>query len=255
VSAERSAAAYGDFVRNRRIAVVGPARTLLDRRLGASIDDHDLIVRFNDAFDLFPIPPKLAEDIGARTDVLYCNQVVLRKILERDRADRERLLAHLHDIRYIACTNNSLSFTGDGEPTPQCGSEDAHVIDSVDAWLREGGARTRLRVVSAASAILARWLDGNWARTGLVGVFDLLTFDPASVFVCGMTFYHGGGHLLAAPSAEMHPLRNRDGSLAQSASGRGHDSYRELDIARVLARVFRQTLTVDSDLAALIDHQ
>ena len=47
--------------------------------------------------------------------------------------------------------------------------------------------------------------------------------------------------------AVMHPLRNRDGSPAQSADGIGHNSYLERDIMRVLARAYRSRLSVDED--------
>jgi hypothetical protein len=67
-----------------------------------------------------------------------------------------------------------------------------------------------------------------------------------------MTFYHGGGHLLAPPSAEMHPLKNRDGSRAESVDGVGHDSYRELEVMKTLVRCFARTIELDSTLDSLI---
>lgn len=53
-----------DLVRQKRVAVVGNARSLSDTAFGAEIDDHDLIVRFKFA----PIPSTVSH--GSRTDVI-----------------------------------------------------------------------------------------------------------------------------------------------------------------------------------------
>lgn len=217
--------AYAGFLRGKRVALVGPARTLLGRARGPAIDDHEVVVRVNDVFDLMPFPADLAADIGARTDVLYCNQVILeRRLLDR-RGKLDRSLTN--GLRFVVCTNNSLALTRD-VPDP------------------------RLRVVRAAAETLSAWLNGNWARTGLVTIFDLLTFDVARLFVTGMTFFHGGGHLLAPPEAELHPQKNRDGSWARDASGRGHDSFLELEVMRLLVDECRGVLDTDDELADLL---
>lgn len=52
----------------RRVVIVGPAASLVGRGLGAWIDGHDLIVRFNLAC---PTPERLKPEIGSRTDILY----------------------------------------------------------------------------------------------------------------------------------------------------------------------------------------
>jgi hypothetical protein len=209
---------YARLVGGKTVAVVGFARTMLGQGRGPYIDGHDLVVRFNDAFVL-PRTPELAADIGTRTDILYCNQVILRRARAAgfDGAGLE----------YVVCTNNSLSFTVDAD-TPSA---------------------TRFRVVHAASEMLSRWLQGNWARTGLVGILDLLSFDVRRLFITGMTFYHGGGHLLMPESQEMHPRKNRDGTWAQSSSGQGHDSYLELDVMRRLAQEFSGVLETDEALS------
>jgi hypothetical protein len=219
--------AYSRLVRGKTIAVVGPARTLLGRNQGAHIDAHDLVVRFNDTFDL-PSRPGMAADVGGRTDILYCNQVVLKQTI--DRASRQP------GLQYIVCTNNSLSFSVDNEPR-----------------LARRAPTPPLRVVHAPSATLSAWLRGNWARTGMVAILDLLSFDVRRLFITGMTFYHGGGHVLAPESRELHPLKNRDGSSSQSRSGQGHDSYLELEIMKVLAREYAQVIEVDETLATLLN--
>ena len=221
--------AYSQLVSGKTVAVVGPARTLLGTGHGPRIDSHDLVVRFNDTLDL-PSRPGLAADIGSRTDILYANQVILK-----------RALASGFDgtgLQYVVCTNNSLSF-------------EVEASDVAAALARHGSA-IRWRVVHAASEQLSRWLQGNWARTGLVGIVDLLSFDVRRLFITGMTFYHGGGHMLVPESQEMHPRKNRDGTWAQSKSGVGHDSYLELEVMKRLSQEYSAVLEMDDTLAALL---
>ena len=234
---------YARLVSGKSVAVVGPARTVVGTGYGPRVDAHDLVVRFNDTHDL-PENPALVADIGSRTDILYCNQVILKRAL----ADGSTW----EGLQYVVCTNNSVNFTAAGEPGPTCDRQDRRIIADVSAALAQRGSSTRVRVVHAASESLSRWLDGNWARTGLVGIVDLLNFDVRKLFITGMTFYHGGGHLLAPESMELHPRKNRDGSWAQSPSGLGHDSYLELEVMKRLAREHNSVVEVDETLRALL---
>ncbi len=246
------AADFNRFVAGRRVVVVGPARTLLGQGRGAEIDGYDVVVRLNQACGA-PEPAAPA-DVGARTDICYANQVVLRQELLADAARRERFLygcAHA-GVRFVVCTNNSLSFEPTGPPRAWCPAIDRRVLPDVAARLRLGGEGARLRVVYSASWFLHRWLDGHWARTGFVALFDLLMADPALLHVAGMTFYHGGGHVLAPAHAELSPRGNRDGSSSIATSGRGHDSTLELEAMRWLRRCFARQVTVDDELERLL---
>jgi hypothetical protein len=215
---------FARLVSGKTVAVVGPARTLLGTRGGHHIDSHDLVVRFNDAFEFLHGADLLA-DAGERTDILYCNPVILKQTLARGRARP--------GLAYVVCTNNSLSFVADAE-------------------VGATAFATPVRVVYAASAMLSKWLDGNWARTGMIAILDLLSFDVRRLFITGMTFYHGGGHLLAPASRELHPQKNRDGTSSRSPSGQGHDSYLELEVMRDLTRQFASVLEMDETLTALV---
>ena len=215
---------FARLVSGKTVAVVGPARTLIGTRRGPDIDAHDLVVRFNDAFDFLHGDDLLA-DAGERTDILYCNPVVLKQLLAGGRARP--------GLAYVVCTNNSLSFVADVDVPPP-------------------GSTPPLRVVYAASAMLSKWLDGNWGRTGMIAILDLLSFDVRRLFITGMTFYHGGGHLLVPASRELHPQKNRDGTSSRSPSGQGHDSYLELEVMRDLAREFAPVVEMDQTLTALV---
>lgn len=248
--------AYEQLLKNKSVAIVGPARTMLGKKQGRMIDTYDIVVRLNEVFEHLPVTPSLGDDIGTRVDIIYCNQVILKKnILKQEGVSHEKFIKICDDagIRYFVCTNNSLSFENTGKPSPSCDKQDKLVISDFKQFLSRHGMKTRFRLVYTASEILKGWLQGNWGRTGFIAVLDLLGFDISRLYVTGMTFYHGGGHLFSSDPIELHPLKNRDGTWARSHTGLGHNSYLELDIMRLLVRCFRPKLEVDEDLLMLLE--
>jgi hypothetical protein len=248
-------AGFARLVKARRLAVVGPARTLQGKRQGPLIDSFDLIARFNETFAVIGPGSEWATDYGTRTDIVYANQVILRTLLT-GRAARQRLADRCRalDVKYLVCTNNSGSYTAAGDPSPSCPAADAHVCRDLSALLGDHGLSTRCRVVTVVPQLLRTWMGGQVARSGFIGIADLMLLDAARVYVTGATFYHEGGHILADAAAVMHPLRNRDGSPARDAGGIGHDSYAECEIMRMLARAFHARVGVDEDLLKILGY-
>jgi hypothetical protein len=245
---------FANLVRGKRIAVVGPARTLIGRNKGEWIDSHDLVVRFNEAFTYLKGSDARPTDLGSRTDVLYCNQVVLRKnILDGLSAKRHFIaFAGESNLKYAVCTNNSLSYDNNGTPSVRCKKKDMNIPKLFARFLGDKVPGTKFRIVTTASALTIKWLNGNWGRTGFVALVDLLGYRPAQLSIAGMTFYHGGGHL-AAKGLDLHPRGNRDGTSSISSEGLGHDSHIELEILRRMTKTFRPILEIDQDLIGVLN--
>jgi len=246
---------YTRLLKNKRVAVVGPARTLIGRKQGSFIDSHDIVVRFNDAFQHLPVPSGLSDDIGTRADILYSNQVLLRKDILQQHGIRHIQLAKTCGevgTKYFVCTNNSLSFDKSGSPNPTCDRQDRRLASEFKKLLVHQRIQAGFRMVYAASETLMRWMNGNCGRTGFVAILDLLQFDIERLYVTGMTFYHGGGHLLSPDSTELHPLKNRDGTWARDETGLGHDSFVELELMRLIVQCFEKRVEVDDVLSALL---
>ena len=62
---------YYDYLKGKRIIMVGPAPYLEGQGLGKEIDKYDIVVRINHGILLAKNNP---EDYGSKTDVLYVNQ-------------------------------------------------------------------------------------------------------------------------------------------------------------------------------------
>ena len=61
-----------EFFKNKRVALVGPSKSIVGARLGEEIEGYDLVARMNHQW---PIPLHLQADVGVRMDLLYhcCN--------------------------------------------------------------------------------------------------------------------------------------------------------------------------------------
>lgn len=59
---------YLEYLMGKKVALVGPAPTIIGSKQGDLIDSYDIVVRVNKAV---PIPTHLTRDIGKRTNILY----------------------------------------------------------------------------------------------------------------------------------------------------------------------------------------
>lgn len=59
---------YNEYLRNKRVIIVGPANSLIGQKQGEFIDSFDVIIRPNNGWDL---PAHLKVDYGTRTDVAF----------------------------------------------------------------------------------------------------------------------------------------------------------------------------------------
>ncbi len=66
---------YADYLRDKRVIVVGTAPHVLKQAMGQQIDDHDIVVRINQGFMMLD---EYSESLGARTDVLYLTDRIFR---------------------------------------------------------------------------------------------------------------------------------------------------------------------------------
>ena len=59
---------FEDYIKDKSIALVGPASYMVGSGHGNEIEQHDVVIRLNRGIELVENYPN---DIGTRTDVLY----------------------------------------------------------------------------------------------------------------------------------------------------------------------------------------
>jgi hypothetical protein len=155
---------YTNYLKGKRVVVVGPAPSLEGAKSGELIDSYDIVVRLNVAL---PIVHGAEEDIGSRTDILY------HALAERSGRDIAPLVAEW-GLRYV-CSSY-----------PNC-----RWYTQININYLNKHVSTPTRIYRKATyRRLHRNLQGT-ANTGLMAIFDLLSFDINELFVVGFSFEDG----------------------------------------------------------------
>jgi hypothetical protein len=61
---------YNDFLKNKRVVLIAPSKSILKMVQGDHIDSYDIVIRLNKSL---PVPKHLYQYIGSKTDILYNN--------------------------------------------------------------------------------------------------------------------------------------------------------------------------------------
>ncbi len=228
-----------DEVRDRRVALVGPAQSLVGAARGDEIDAHDVVVRLNTTVEHLPFPNDSARDFGTRCDQLYVSYAYLDKLFEyrRDAFDRA---VDLVGLREVVCVDSLLKV--DAFP-------EAHRarVDSIREDLAVHHPHVHFRFESDLPRMLVYWLAGHAPRMGFAALVDLLVRQAKSLSLLGFTFYHGGGHLFRA----LQPTR-LDPTTSNSGRASLHNSRLELQLLQRLCEEGGAAISLDDTLEALV---
>ena len=162
---------YKEYLRGKRVVVVGPAPTIINTKQREHIDSYDVVVRLNKAL---PIPQNLVDDIGIRTDVLYncmnpspeCGDKISIPILEENGI--KFLVAPYpptKGYRFGQDINNYLKKV-DSHRIPFCYFDQNYFKELLE----------KIKL----------------PNTGISAILDLLSCDINELYITGFTFFKGG---------------------------------------------------------------
>ena len=163
---------YAGFLRGCRVALVGPAPSVVGTNQGETIDGFHRVVRLNHAL---PIPRDLRKDVGTRTDILYHNLWA-----ESPKAPPfEELVPVLKASVEWVCACH-----------PYSNAEGNHA-DHIDAFLAVLRGQVPFRTISPRAYLRLKWRNRFLPSAGLSAIQDLLRFDIRELYITGFTFYQG----------------------------------------------------------------
>lgn len=165
---------YADFLKGKRVVLVGPAPTVVGSRQADSIEGFDRVIRINHAL---PVPADLREDVGSRTDILYHN---VWKNSPKAIPFSELVPILLDTVQWVCTT------------CPYSNAEEGYA-DLIDAFQAELKGRLPFRAPDARAYIPFKWGMRCQPNAGITAIHDLLRFDIAELYITGFTFYQGGG--------------------------------------------------------------
>lgn len=168
---------FNDYIRSKKVAIVGPAEYMTGCNLGQEIDSHDVVVRINRSIELCE---KYKDDIGERTDILYSCLIEKSANAGKINPDSYKSLG----IEWV-CIPPKSSIQGIAVDN----SISEYASNSKLIKLKEV---VKTRVVDyklnnkIANKIMCR------PNTGYIAIFDLLNSNPSQLSIYGFSFYLDG---------------------------------------------------------------
>lgn len=164
---------YYNFIRNKRVIIVGPAGYLRGQKKGDFIDEFDIVVRINRSF---PLDMSDYEDLGKRTDIRYHNgsqNLVEGGPLHLDHPD-------ISNLKYISCI------------FPRHLDYFDHHINEMEKEINKSNSNVKFHSYTDIEQFVTfHHMMQVRPNAGVALVLDLLNYDPAQIHLSGMTFFKG----------------------------------------------------------------
>jgi len=162
--------AYANFLKGKRVAVVGPAPSIIGSKQRKLIDSYDVVVRINKAM---PVPKNLYKDTGGRCDVLYnCMNTS-----EECGGTIDFIALKKGKTKWIAC------------PYPKAGEFEKDVTK-----FEQINPKFPFHVIDTERYFAVENYIGTRPNTGIGTILDLLDHDIEELYITGFTFFQGGYH-------------------------------------------------------------
>jgi len=175
---------YGNFLRGRSVALIGPAPTIAGSNQSEYINSFDVVIRLNKAI---PIPKSIADDTGARCDVLYnC----LNKdpesggILNLDQLEKA-------GIKWVCC--------------PYAPTEDGFKRD-IEYFVKINNGRFPFHHIDTKLYLNMQSEVKCRPNTGIGTIVDILNYRISQLYITGFTFFKGGYHKDYRGYSEKHVM-------------------------------------------------
>ena len=167
-----------EFLKNKSVALVGPAKYMSGSNYGVEIDSHDVVVRINRGIESIK---SYGDDIGKRTDIYYSC------LIETSQQTGKLDVVELKDdykIKYIVAPPES-DFIGMSSKTDFHSLVDKSKMESFKKHIP-------IRIIEHDfHTDLAREVRCK-PNTGFLSIYDLLRFDIKKLSIYGFSFYLDG---------------------------------------------------------------
>tara|TARA_B100001250_G_C19790430_1_gene786232 strand:+ start:1495 stop:2214 length:720 start_codon:yes stop_codon:yes gene_type:complete len=162
------------YLNNKKVIVIGPSKSLLDRKDGSFIDSFDVVVRINRGIEP---TDTFSKEIGSRCDILY--NCMLEHPDNGGVIDVPYLVKH--NLKYVVY-HPEVSFGGKAINKPP-----KHLNHEKIKQLHLNGIKTEMIDCNFYNTISSQ--TNCRPNTGFIALFDLLRYNISELYITGFTFY------------------------------------------------------------------
>ena len=158
---------YYKYLYNKNVALVGPASSIIRSNSGKLIDTFDIVVRLNKSL---PLPKKIMNDIGSRTDILYNS--LNQTDFPGDNIINEEFFVG-NRIKFLCTSYPNISpFNSD-----------------IRHYLEKSTCTLPFRIVDTDLYYKIKKSIRSRPNTGIMAILDLLNTQLRKLYITGMNFY------------------------------------------------------------------
>lgn len=212
---------YHDFLKDKSVVIVGPAPSIINSNQGKFIDSFDIVVRINKAL---PIPPKLINDVGTKTDILYnC----LKQTSDCGGKINFNLLKN-NNVKYLSC------------PYPPI-----HPFkNDIAKFNKENKNYINFHHIDAQYYLKISQAMGTRPNSGICAILDILRFPIKKLYITGFTFFKGGYY------KEYRPLNENQVLSRMSKFGNHDQNKQKIYMKKVLLN--NNKVSLDNELKKIL---
>jgi len=179
---------YYSFLKDKKVAVVGPAKSIEGTRQGALIDSYDVVVRIKSVH----VPPELETDLGTKVDILYTDDESSNDIFPEDKVEKSGdkwvIRNKNEQIRnkniYAALENkkSDLKYICSAYPRGEW------FFNRFESALQTFSENYNVRIINDQPYFEIK-RQTNRPNAGFCAIIDLLTAPISELYVTGIDFY------------------------------------------------------------------
>jgi hypothetical protein len=171
------AVSFKDFIKNKKVAIVGPAKYLMESSYGKEIDSHDVVVRINRSIETCD---KFEKDVGKKSDIIY--NCLIEKPENAGIINIDYFVQK--GIQYV-CIPPSSSMQGYAT-----GNNLSNSINT--KTFKKLSERFQTRIIDyKLNNEIAKEIKCR-PNTGFLAIYDLLSMNPKQLSIYGFSFYLDG---------------------------------------------------------------
>jgi hypothetical protein len=169
---------FEELIKDKNIALVGPAKYLTNSGYGSDINNHDMVIRLNRGYEL--VTENFC-DIGDRTDILY--SCLIERAGNAGKIDPKQLKERFN-IKMVVAPPHS-DYRGKSNQTRLHELVDQRKVQEIAKLMP-------VRIVDHHfHNVLAEKVNCK-PNTGFMAIYDLLRYKPKSLSIYGFSFYLDG---------------------------------------------------------------
>lgn len=159
---------FHEYLKNKRVAIVGPAPSVIGSKQGEEIDSYDIIVRINKAL---PIPENLKSDIGSKTNVLFnCLNT------SPDNGGYLHIPMLIQELDWIASPYAAIR----------------PFDEDIRRFNNQLSGRLPFFVPETSWYLNIANEMGTRPNSGVLAILNCVNFEPSELYITGFTFFKGG---------------------------------------------------------------